>query len=341
MATAAELFRTANYNEPHIVINGDRSIDVPNELEYIGVQYDHNIETVVFDCPRYWDGYDLSELDIYINYVDSKGMLGVHECDDVAVSSSNNNIINFSWTILQNLTATPGKIMFLVCAQKSNEDGTVEQCWHSRLCSDCEILPGLECGHGSDEGDIVVPDNYDTRNVLFAYQTDEAITYSVAAYMKTTNGPVIYPITKTDIVYDQMGETLTNILARISTNISVIQKTAEKGVSDASAAMVAATDAQATADIALETANKKVTVLDLTNHTDNKENPHGVTKEQIGLSNLTNNKQMPVSGGTFTGNVAAYETARTVRSLFNEETRKAATNHDGTLQSVKYFINEI
>ena len=39
--------------EEHIVVGSDRFITVPNSLKRIGVQYDHNIETVTFDCPRY------------------------------------------------------------------------------------------------------------------------------------------------------------------------------------------------------------------------------------------------------------------------------------------------
>lgn len=36
-------------------------------------------------------------------------------------------------------------------------------------------------------------------------------------------------------------------------------------------------------------------------HTSNKNNPHGVTKSQVGLSNVDNVKQMPINGGDFTG----------------------------------------
>ncbi len=46
---------------------------------------------------------------------------------------------------------------------------------------------------------------------------------------------------------------------------------------------------------------------------------------------------MTAKGGTFAGNVKAYETARTTRGLFNNETRAGSTT--GTLQSVKYFID--
>ena len=39
-------------------------------------------------------------------------------------------------------------------------------------------------------------------------------------------------------------------------------------------------------------------------HTGNTENPHGVTKAQLGLGEVTNAAQMPLAGGTFTGLVA-------------------------------------
>ena len=45
--------------EPHIVIGNDRFITVPESLKRIAVQYDHNVETVTFDCPRYWDDLDM------------------------------------------------------------------------------------------------------------------------------------------------------------------------------------------------------------------------------------------------------------------------------------------
>ena len=56
-------------SEEHIIIGRDRYITVPEGLKRIAVQYDHNVETVTFDCPRYWDEHDLSTMNIYINYI--------------------------------------------------------------------------------------------------------------------------------------------------------------------------------------------------------------------------------------------------------------------------------
>ena len=50
--------------ERHIVIGRDRVIVVPDELKRIAVETDHNIETITFDCPRYWDDKDLSLIHI-------------------------------------------------------------------------------------------------------------------------------------------------------------------------------------------------------------------------------------------------------------------------------------
>lgn len=62
--------------EEHIVIDSNRNIYVPESLRRIAVQYDHNIEKVTFDCPRYWDGIDMSGMKVYINYLRSDGELG-------------------------------------------------------------------------------------------------------------------------------------------------------------------------------------------------------------------------------------------------------------------------
>lgn len=57
----ANLYPISPEDEPHIVIGSNRVITVPNALKRIAVQYDHNVESVTFDCPRYTDGIDMSK----------------------------------------------------------------------------------------------------------------------------------------------------------------------------------------------------------------------------------------------------------------------------------------
>lgn len=145
MATAAELFASLNAEEPHIVINSDRSVTIPEELKNVAVQYDHNIETVTFDCPRYWDGNDLSEMIFNINYVRSDKHENTYVCKNVVVDSNDSNIIHFDWTISQDVTDAAGTLIFIVCVKKSYVDGITSQIWHSQKCDTLTILPGLKC----------------------------------------------------------------------------------------------------------------------------------------------------------------------------------------------------
>lgn len=149
MSTANELFTTASgVDEAHIVINSDRSVSVPDELKNIAVQYDHNIETVTFDCPRYWDGNDLSTMTIKINYVKTDGSNGTYICGKPTVDTSNENLIHFDWLISNDVTASSGSVKFIVCVQKL-EAGEPVQVWHSQINNQASILPGLACDTGS------------------------------------------------------------------------------------------------------------------------------------------------------------------------------------------------
>lgn len=137
-------------NEPHIVINADRTITVPDSLKRIAVQYDHNMETVTFDCPRYWDDHDMSKMIVYINYVLPNNVTGQYIAGNISVDSSDSTMMHFTWTITNEITQYKGNIAFLVCIKKT--DGTEEanetNHWNSELNRDLYISEGLECEPG-------------------------------------------------------------------------------------------------------------------------------------------------------------------------------------------------
>ena len=139
-----------NTNEPHIVISSDRFITVPDSLKRIAVEADHNIETVTFDCPRYWDNHDLSKMILYINYKLSNGFTGSYIAENITVDG---DIIHFTWTITRTVAAVKGKIIFLVCAKKTDSEGNEENHWNSELNTEMYVSEGLEC-------DVVVEDEY-------------------------------------------------------------------------------------------------------------------------------------------------------------------------------------
>lgn len=130
--------------EPHIVIGSDRAITVPDQLKRIAVQYDHNVETVIFDCPRYWDEHDMSEWTVYINYRRPDNKVGEYITAGVTVDNVDPSIMHFNWVVSKNVTRANGKITFNVCIQDAKEDGTVTHHWNSELCNDCYISEGFE-----------------------------------------------------------------------------------------------------------------------------------------------------------------------------------------------------
>ena len=130
--------------EEHIVIDENRKVIVPDSLKRIAVQHDHNIETVTFDCPRYWDGHDLSKMMIYINHLCPSGALGCTVATDIKVDETDMNVMHFDWTISECVTINEGYITFLVCAKTQDADGTNRHHWNSEICKDMYVSEGLE-----------------------------------------------------------------------------------------------------------------------------------------------------------------------------------------------------
>ena len=168
MSQAEDLLNSLSENdistktEPHIVVGSNRVITVPSELKRIAVQYDHNIETVTFDCPRYWDDHDMSTMKVYINYTRADNEPGCYIADDVAVDETDTSIMHFSWTISRHVTEAVGPLTILVCIKMVDADGNEVNHWNSERNTDMTISHGMECG------DIIVNKYPDVITYLLA-----------------------------------------------------------------------------------------------------------------------------------------------------------------------------
>ena len=129
----------------HIVVGSDRYITVPESLQKIGVQFDHNAETVTFDCPRYWDGHDLSTMKIYINYMRPNDSFGAYLCSDAEIDSMDNTIMHFNWVISGHVTEFAGPLSFLVCICDVDQNGDSTTHWNSELNTQMYISSGMKC----------------------------------------------------------------------------------------------------------------------------------------------------------------------------------------------------
>jgi hypothetical protein len=137
-------YAAGSETEEHIVIGTDRFITVPDSLKRIAVQYDHNVETVTFDCPRYWDGLDMSTMDIRIPYEKENGETGRYDVTSVTVDETNTDIMHFDWVIDRDVTSVNGKISFSVCITRTDEEGTEINHWNTEINSQMYVSEGLE-----------------------------------------------------------------------------------------------------------------------------------------------------------------------------------------------------
>lgn len=137
--------------EPHIIIGDDRFITVPDELKRLAVQYDHDVETVTFDCPRYWDEHDMSEWIVCINYRRPDNKVGEYRATNITVDDNNPSIMHFDWTVSKNVTRVKGTLTFSVCIKDSVDEDNELHHWNSEICKDCYISEGFELGVSDDE----------------------------------------------------------------------------------------------------------------------------------------------------------------------------------------------
>lgn len=137
----------------HITINSDRSVTVPVELRKIGVQYDHNVNTIEFVGPRYSSNVDLSTMTIYINYILSDKTPGKYKAENVIIDDQDDSLIRFNWTITRNVTKVFGILSCLVCAKKTDEEGNEINHWNTDIFRLLSVSEGME-------NDLVIQEQY-------------------------------------------------------------------------------------------------------------------------------------------------------------------------------------
>lgn len=101
-----------------LVIDNDlRTIRLPAGMTNIGVAGDKEVKRLYFKMPRHYDGFDLINFDISINYFNAIGEGDIGLIDDVAVNSAG---ITFSWLVPEYMTLYSGAVRFSVHLEKKN-----------------------------------------------------------------------------------------------------------------------------------------------------------------------------------------------------------------------------
>lgn len=131
----------------HIIINKDRTVVVPDSVRKIGIQYDHKVNTLTFDCPRYADdnqSIDLSRMAIYINFSRNDKTKGSIAATNVFVDPDDPEIMHFDFVITRSVTLVNGPIICLVCAKSTDAEGVEDNHWNSELFNKLSVGEGME-----------------------------------------------------------------------------------------------------------------------------------------------------------------------------------------------------
>lgn len=184
----AALYSANPDTEPHIIINDDRYIIVPDSLKRLGVKNDKNIETVTWDCPRYWDEHDMSKMVIYIIYKCSDNYTGKYKAYNVKIDDVDSKLMHFDWTISENVTQVAGKLRVNVCIKDVDADGNETEHWNSEITDEFYISESLDCD-GDDDISASYPDlvtemmkfmNEGVKNGSITYEklADDSVDYN-------------------------------------------------------------------------------------------------------------------------------------------------------------------
>lgn len=131
----------------HVIINRNRTITVPDSLKKIGIQYDHNVNTITFDCPRYPDekpSVDMSQMQIFINYLLHDKTKGSSLAENVVIDENDDTIIHFDWIITKAVTPVSGPLSTLVCIKDVDNEGHELYHWNSDLIQKFTVGDGME-----------------------------------------------------------------------------------------------------------------------------------------------------------------------------------------------------
>ena len=171
----------------HVIINRDRTITVPDSLKKIGIQYDHNVNTITFDCPRYPDekpSVDMSQMQIFINYLLHDKTKGSSLAENVVIDENDDTIIHFDWIITKAVTPVSGPLFTLVCIKDVDNEGHELYHWNS------DLIQKFTVGDGMENIEYIADMNPDLITQLLVRMDAVDIRTSVNAMQEYTNNSV-------------------------------------------------------------------------------------------------------------------------------------------------------
>lgn len=105
-------------------IVNNRTIEIPITLKDLVVLRDTNSEIITFELPRYYDGVDLSQKNILVNFINADGKSGSAYGHNI-VATDGEVSFTFDWTIDGRISVKTGKVQI---ALEFNEFNDKDEC---------------------------------------------------------------------------------------------------------------------------------------------------------------------------------------------------------------------
>ena len=184
----------------YIVINDDlRTMQIPSSITILGVESDDDVNKIPFQMPKEYCGFDLSQFEARINYMNANSIGDMYIVDDLAVDGDDPSLMTFTWLVGRNACAYKGNTKFIVCLKKFDENQNVVQEFNTTVYN----LPVLE---GLETTDAVEQDNADIIEQILTMIQDAGVVdlsnYYTKAQVDALKLANPYPLTINGTEYD-------------------------------------------------------------------------------------------------------------------------------------------
>lgn len=134
-----------------------RKLTLTEPQRIAGVESDEYARGLKFKFPKIVDEIDLTQMQLRINFMNSRQEKGQYLITDVKPSDTDADFITFSWPFSRLVTKYRGLTKFVVCAIKTDPDGTITAEWNTALAQ-LRVFEGLEVDEPAvtpEEKDII------------------------------------------------------------------------------------------------------------------------------------------------------------------------------------------
>lgn len=120
-----------------------RKLTLTEPQRIAGVESDENARGLKFKFPKTVDDIDLTQMQLRINFMNSRQEKGQHIVTDMKPMEGEEGYITFTWPFSRLVTHYRGYTKLVVCAVKTDESGTITAEWNTALAQ-MRVLEGLE-----------------------------------------------------------------------------------------------------------------------------------------------------------------------------------------------------